>query len=85
VQVPAGASDISYAPADLKGSQKLTPLLEVQRKEVKTMKYETPELMVLAPVISAVQTNSQGAKIGGTGEGTHPTVNDDTAAYADWE
>jgi len=49
------------------------------------MKYETPELMVLAPVISAVQTNSQGAKIGGTGEGTHPTVNDDTAAYADWE
>ncbi len=56
-----------------------------ERKEVKTMKYETPELTVLAPVITAVQTNSQGTKIGGTGEGTHPTVNDDTAAYADWE
>jgi len=49
------------------------------------MKYETPELTVLTPAITAIQANSQGVKISGTGDSVHPTLNDSTGAYADWE
>jgi hypothetical protein len=49
------------------------------------MKYETPEVTVLTPAISAVQLSSSGAKITGEGDSAHPLQNDATAGYADWE
>jgi hypothetical protein len=49
------------------------------RKEVKTMKYETPELTALTPAINAIQS---GAKQTG---GSESPDNDGQAAYEDWE
>ena len=55
-----------------------------ERKEVKTMKYETPELTALVPAINAVQS-SAGAKVSGAQDSQHPRVNDILLAYEDWE
>jgi hypothetical protein len=55
----------------------------LRRKEVKPMKYNTPELTRLAPAIEVIETSGSGTKA--------PTPNVDgadkevIAAYADWE
>lgn len=50
-----------------------------KRKEVKTMKYDTPEIMVLMPAINAIQT----AKA--TSGSDAPNSKEPPAAYEDWE
>ncbi len=49
------------------------------RKEVKTMKYETPEVTVLTSAIDAIQSSSKSLTIGFDGG------NETVPGYADWE
>jgi hypothetical protein len=53
-----------------------------QRKEVKTMKYETPQLTALTPAIDAIQipANKQG-RVNPDSVHTY----DEFGAYQDWE
>jgi hypothetical protein len=51
-----------------------------KRKEVKTMKYETPQVTALTPAINAIQS---GGKTRNHQDG--PEFNDTNAAYEDWE
>jgi hypothetical protein len=53
------------------------------RKEVKTMKYETPELTALTPAINAIQAVKQEPP----DIEDHPTLmtESSTGAYQDWE
>jgi len=61
----------------------MTVDLNLKRKEVKPMKYNTPELTRLAPAIEVIESMGTGTKA--------PTPNADSAdkeviaAYADWE
>jgi hypothetical protein len=53
-----------------------------KRKEVKTMKYETPEVTMLSPAINAIQhmgPNKVLEPIADSG------LRESPAAYADWE
>jgi hypothetical protein len=52
-----------------------------KRKEVKTMKYETPELTALTPAISTIQMGT--SKPGHTS--LDGTDKEEVTAYADWE
>jgi hypothetical protein len=55
-----------------------------KRKEVKTMKYQTPELTASTPAINAVQTTSDSMPkaITNTVDGSNL---EGPSAYADWE
>ena len=50
-------------------------------KEVKAMKYETPELTALAPAIDAIQ---KGSKLHARYRDV-PGLNEPISGYADWE
>jgi hypothetical protein len=52
-----------------------------QRKEVKTMKYETPELTALTPAINAIQDLKDPESGSDNGSKVEITV----GAYQDWE
>jgi len=52
-----------------------------ERKEVKTMKYETPELTALTPAVNAIQTSNKPSQFAQDGSST----NEPSSAYADWE
>jgi len=55
-------------------------------KEVKTMKYETPELNALTPAIDAIQTpGTLKTVITGFTDARSPANNDAHQAYVDWE
>jgi hypothetical protein len=51
------------------------------RKEVRIMRYETPELMASMPAISAIQSTIN-KKVGDVGD---TKDNEGKAAYEDWE
>ena len=51
-----------------------------QRKEVKAMKYETPELTALTPAINAIQGSVNKAH-----QPITDSANESLAAYQDWE
>ena len=51
-------------------------------KEVKTMKYETPELTALTPAINAIQ---QVSTKGIPTSGDNPDNNEGMVGYQDWE
>jgi hypothetical protein len=61
-------------------------VLEIhKRKEVKTMKYETPELTALTPAINAVQGQPKALK-NVVGDSPSPTyINEFQVGYVDWE
>jgi hypothetical protein len=53
----------------------------IKRKEVKNMKYETPEVTALTPAINAIQ--GVGKTIYEPSDGQHEP--DGVSAYQDWE
>jgi hypothetical protein len=56
-----------------------------QRKEVKTMKYTTPELTALTPAINAIQGLGIKNEHVRVGDGTPMFLNEASGGYQDWE
>ena len=54
---------------------------QLKTKEVKAMKYETPELTALTPAIDAIQ---KGSKLHARYRDV-PGLNEPISGYADWE
>jgi hypothetical protein len=56
-----------------------------QRKEVKTMKYETPELTALTPAINAIQGLGIKNEHVMVTDGSTSYFNEASPGYQDWE